>query len=159
MPEDLTGGLLWRIANGELAGQPRIAVLLIGTNNLGVGESPEKTVAGVESDIAAIREASPSTQILLEGLLPRDRPSDPLRAEVQAVNAILGADASGLGVVFSDPGVSMIAPDGSIAADFHPDLVHPNTRGYAIWANAVVPLVEAMLVNPALGAAEAGSQR
>lgn len=146
--EDTTAGLLWRIENGELAGQPRLAVLLIGTNDLGVGESPAQTVNGIETDIAAIHQISPATGILLEGLLPRGRPNDPLRAEVQEVNALLAAIAPGVGAIFVNPGTQLIAPNGSIAANFHPDLLHPNTRGYDVLANTLVPDIDAMLAEP-----------
>src|SRR5258707_694668 len=34
VPGDQTQNLVWRLQNGELAGQPKVAVVLIGTNNL-----------------------------------------------------------------------------------------------------------------------------
>jgi lysophospholipase L1-like esterase len=142
---DSTNNVLWRVENGELAGQPRVAVLLIGTNNLHGGATVAETVAGIDDDIAAIHQVSPGTQILLNGLFPRGRVTDPLRTDVEEVNAILSAQAPSLGVVYTDPGASMIQSNGSIAPDFHSDLIHPNAHGYEIWAEAIVPTIEAML--------------
>lgn len=142
---DSTNNVLWRVENGELAGQPRVVVLLIGTNNLNAGGTVAQTVAGIDDDIAAIHQVSPRTEVLLNGLFPRGRVTDPLRTEVNEVNAVLSAQASSLGVVYTDPGALLIESNGSIAPNFHSDLIHPDARGYEIWAEAIVPTIEAML--------------
>jgi beta-glucosidase len=142
---DSTNNVLWRVENGELAGQPRVAVLLIGTNNLHGGATVPQTVAGIDADIAAIHQASPRTEILLNGLFPRGRVTDHLRTEVIQVNAVLSAQAASLGVVYTDPGASLVQSSGSIALNFRSDLVHPNVHGYQIWANEIVPTIETML--------------
>jgi len=51
--------------------QPEVIVLLIGTNNLGAGMSPEDTLIGMKAVIDTIRSKRPLTHILLLGLLPR----------------------------------------------------------------------------------------
>jgi lysophospholipase L1-like esterase len=142
---DTTNNLLWRIENGELAGQPRVAVLLIGTNNLGFGESAAQTVAGIEADIAAIHAISPRTEILLNGLFPRGLPTDSLRAEILEVNADLSSSATSLGVVYTDPGANLVMTGGSVAPNTLPDLIHPDDSGYEIWANGILGTVQEML--------------
>jgi lysophospholipase L1-like esterase len=143
---DTTNNLLWRLENGELAGQPRVAVLMIGTNNLGyLGESVDQTVAGIEADIAAIHSISPGTEILLNGIFPRGLPTDQLRAEVLEVNAQLANLAGSLGVIYSNPGANLATADGSIAPNVLTDLLHPDASGYEIWANGDVDTIREML--------------
>ena len=72
---DATAHLLWRIENGEVAGiTPKVAVILIGANNLGrLHWSAEDTVAGIDAIIAQLRRRLPHTKLLLLGVLPSDR--------------------------------------------------------------------------------------
>ncbi|WP_428485735.1 GDSL-type esterase/lipase family protein [Rhodopila sp.] len=72
---DTTANLLWRIRNGEVAGiAPKVAVLLIGANNLGrVHWSAADTVAGIDTIITELRHRLPQTRILLLGVLPSAR--------------------------------------------------------------------------------------
>src|SRR5262249_61955100 len=78
IPGDRTQNLLWQVENGELVGQPKVAVILIGTNNLADGQTPEQTADGIAMVVQAVRTQSPQTKILLLGILPRGgSPSDP----------------------------------------------------------------------------------
>ena len=52
---DRTENLLWRLQNGNLAGPPpHAAVLLIGTNDLAAGRSPELAAAGIRAVLEAL---------------------------------------------------------------------------------------------------------
>ena len=72
---DATSHLLWRIENGEVAGiAPKVAVILIGANNLGrLHWSAEDTVAGIDAIVTQLRHRLPHTKLLLLGVLPSDR--------------------------------------------------------------------------------------
>jgi lysophospholipase L1-like esterase len=72
---DATSHLLWRIENGEVAGiVPKVAVILIGANNLGrLHWSAEDTVTGIDAIIAELRRRLPHTKLLLLGVLPSER--------------------------------------------------------------------------------------
>ena len=72
---DATSHLLWRIENGEVAGiTPKVAVILIGANNLGRLHWPaEDTVAGIDAIVAQLRRRLPHTKLLLLGVLPSER--------------------------------------------------------------------------------------
>ena len=72
---DATAHLLWRIENGEVAGiAPKVAVILIGANNLGrLHWSAEDTVAGIDAIVQQLRHRLPQTKLLLLGVLPSDR--------------------------------------------------------------------------------------
>jgi len=147
VPEDLAQDLLWRVENGELAGHPRVAVVEIGTNNLGAADSVSDTVTAITGVVHAIEAESPSTEILLLGLLPRGAsPADPLRGEVAAVNSQIAGLADGSRVRYLDLGPAVTLPDGAIAPNFlAPDYVHPDARGYRLLTAAIVPTIVSML--------------
>jgi lysophospholipase L1-like esterase len=72
---DTTASLLWRIENGEVSGiSPKVAVVLIGANNMGRPHwGAADTVDGINTIIAQLRERLPRTKILLLGVLPSER--------------------------------------------------------------------------------------
>ncbi len=86
---DRTQHLLWRLQNGEFDGQtPKVAVLLIGINNIGQKdpEPPESAAAGIEAVVGEIRRRSPTTKILLQAVFPAgERPDHPYRAGVRRI--------------------------------------------------------------------------
>ena len=147
VPEDIAQDLIWRVENGELMGHPEVAVVEVGTNNLGAGDSVSDTVTAITGVVDAIEAASPSTKILLLGLLPRGAsPADPLRAEVAAVNAQLAGLADGDRVRYLDLGPAVTLPGGAITPNFlAPDYVHPNARGYRALTAAILPTLDSML--------------
>ncbi len=72
---DTTASLLWRIRNGEVDGiSPKVAVILIGANNLGrVHWSAPDTVAGIDAIVAELRRRLPITKLVLLAVLPSER--------------------------------------------------------------------------------------
>jgi lysophospholipase L1-like esterase len=72
---DTTASLIWRIRNGEVAHiDPKVAVILIGANNLGrLHWSAEDTVLGIDTIIDDLRHRLPTTKILLLSVLPSQR--------------------------------------------------------------------------------------
>ena len=48
-------------------------------------------------------------------------------------------------VRFLDIGPKFLKPDGTLPVDIMPDLLHPNEKGYQIWANATEPTLAEML--------------
>jgi lysophospholipase L1-like esterase len=149
---DRIQNVLWRVENGELENiQPKVVVLLIGTNNTGNEDDgrPRNTtpeiIAGISNLTSRIQSRVPGSKILLLGLFPRGEKSDPICAQVKAVNAGLAGLASGDRIKFLDLGDKFLAPDGTLSRDLFPDLLHPNARGYRIWADAMKPTLAEML--------------
>lgn len=135
---DQTQHLLYRVLDGELEGHPRVAVVLIGTNNLSEGQSPEATASGIAAVVDAIHKVSPSTRVLLVGLLPRaSGADDPHSPEVEQVNAIVRGWSIGVGVDFVDPARAFLGPDGRIGWDLTTDGLHPSTKGYRALAGVL----------------------
>jgi len=143
---DRTQHVLWRLQHGELDGlKPKVVVLMIGTNNTGFEadqatrkNTPAETAAGVEAIVREIRTKLPATKLLLLAIFPRaEKPDHPLRLQVREINALLARLHDGKHVHFLDLGTHFLAADGTLPADVMPDFLHPNARGYQIWAAAV----------------------
>jgi lysophospholipase L1-like esterase len=149
---DRTQNLLWRLPRGELDGiTPRVVVLLIGTNNIGLERSGKirnptaEAIAGVMAVVGLIRAKLPSSRLLLLGIFPRGEVGAPIRAQLAEVNAALARLDDGKQVRFLDIGASFLESDGSIARAVMPDLLHPSERGYEIWAKAMEPTLAALM--------------
>lgn len=146
---DTTQNVLWRLTEGgEFAGQrPRLVVLNIGTNNLtGNSACPANTVVEIVEGIAAICEhvqaASPETKILVMALFPRGRRAEPINARVRDLNRELKSWlATRPGLLHLDIGARFLTVSGEVDPALLPDLVHPVEPGYAIWAEALAPII------------------
>jgi lysophospholipase L1-like esterase len=129
---DRTEHLLWRIENGNLDHQrPRAVVLLIGTNDLGHGRTPEVTAEGIRRVLVALREKLPDTAILLEGLWPRiDIPR--LSGEIDKVNALISRCDDGARVTYSNLGRFLLDGDRRLTRAIAFDGLHLSAAGYQL---------------------------
>lgn len=144
---DMTQQVLWRITEGkELEGvAPKAVVLMIGTNNFGLGNhSPEAVAKGVAVILDTLKTKLPNSKILLLAIFPRDaKPGTPFRQKIAAVNEQLVKLADGKTVHYLDLGPKFLAADGSLPKEIMPDFLHLSPRGYEIWAEAIqAPLAE-----------------
>ena len=151
---DATSHLLWRIENGETAGiSPKVAVILIGANNLGRLHWPaEDTVAGIDAIVTQLRRRLPNTKLLLLGVLPSER-SAWATETTRAINRTLAVryQKSG-GVTYLDVG-HVFMKNGKLNRDlfFDPKLtppaapLHPSAEGQALMADAIEPTLAGLL--------------
>jgi beta-glucosidase len=148
---DQTQHVLWRLDNGNIDGiQPKLAVVMIGTNNV-----PERSnctaqniTDGVKAIVARLREKLPQTKILLLAIFPRsDRAmeNDAMKEKIDTVNKSIATLADNNNVYFLDINSKFLDADGKIPDDVMPDHLHPNTKGYEIWAEAIEPKVAELL--------------
>ena len=143
--EDLTDHLLFIIKNGELDGiQPKVIVLMIGTNNV-IHDEPEWVAAGIQKIVQETRVRLPETKILLLAVFPRGLKSSPERASVNQVNAIIAKLENGNSVRYLDIGGVFLDAAGEIPADVMPDKLHPAAKGYDLWHAAMQPLLTQMM--------------
>lgn len=85
VPGDSTQSLLWRLrsANWPEALRPDLAVLLIGTNNLGTGVLAGDIALGVQQNLLQVQRMAPQARILLVAIPSRGLNSnDPERMSV-----------------------------------------------------------------------------
>ena len=143
---DRTEHVLWRVQNGTLDGvQPKVLVLLIGTNNIKRDTAPQ-IAAGVAAIVGEIRVRLPRTKILLLAIFPRaETPDDWRRLKVAEVNTRLARLEDGKRVFFLDLGPKFLNPDGTLGAEVMFDFLHLTTEGYRIWSDAMAPTLAALL--------------
>ena len=139
---DRTEHVLWRIDHGELDGlNPKAVVMMIGTNN--IGSPAEDIIAGVKCDVNAVHEKLPNAKILLLGIFPRTMAAnDPVRAKIKGINEALSKLDGKDNVKYQDIGEKFLEPDGTLPKSIMPDALHPNQKGYEIWADAIDPTLE-----------------
>lgn len=145
VPGDTTGNLLWRLQHGDLNGiDPKLVVLMIGTNNVGLGGSPDDIAAGIKANLDELRSALPDAKILVMGVPPQGPAGDPKRQTIARANAIVATFADGTNVYYVDLSASLLTSAGELLPGaFDSDNTHLTAAGYQIWANAIVPLVQA----------------
>ena len=79
-------------------------------------------------------------------IFPRsEKATDAARVNNDQANALLAKLADGKNILFLDINKSFLEADGTLSKDIMPDLLHPNAKGYAIWADALVPEMQAAL--------------
>lgn len=145
---DQTDNVLWRLQHGEIDGiTPKLAIVMIGTNNATKREDPpEETAAGIQAILATLRAHLPQTKILLLAVFPRGQSAnDQLRRVNQAVNERLRPFADQRHVFFLDLGPRFLDKAGRLSEDVMPDALHPNERGYRLWAEGMEDLVKSLL--------------
>ena len=145
---DRTENVLWRLQHGEVdAIAPKVAVLMFGTNNTGNRQEDPKTIAaGILRNIDELRRRLPDTKILLLAIFPRgEKPDDQLRQINEKVNAIISGFADNRRVYYLDINREFLTADGTLSKDIMPDLLHPNEKGYEIWAAAMAPTLNKLM--------------
>ncbi|HEY2148909.1 MAG TPA: platelet-activating factor acetylhydrolase IB subunit [Pirellulales bacterium] len=143
---DRTEHVLWRLQHGELDGiKPKLAVLMIGTNNLGANQDVE-IADGIKAIVNELHKQTPETKLLLLGIFPRGmKADDPARGRIKHINSIIAKLDDGQTVKYLDIGDKFLEADGSLPKSIMPDALHPNAKGYEIWAKAIAPTVQEML--------------
>lgn len=146
---DRTQHVLWRLENGNIDGvSPKLAVLMIGTNNAG-GNTPVEIAEGIAMIVKKLRSELPDMKVLVLAIFPRGADAnDPLRKVNEQANDIVEMLIRVAGdpkIEFLDISDAFLNDDGVLPTDIMPDLLHPNEKGYEIWAEAVEPTIQRML--------------
>ena len=155
---DLTQNILWRLEHGELDGvNPKVVVLLAGTNNVGRGVragTEEAKIAdvtkGIEAILRVIEEKAPRAAIILTAIFPRN---DSMAAMpvIQRINGKLSKLADGKKIRYLDVNDKLADADGKLFEGMMNagDKLHPTLKGYQVWADALKPVFTELLGPPA----------
>jgi len=119
--------------------------LLIGTNNA-ASNTPDEIRDGVCAIVEKLRARVPGCKVLVLAIFPRGRAAnDRLRKVNEAANKKIEKLADGEHVFYLDIGTKFLGPNGTISPYIMPDFLHPNEKGYEIWASAIEPDVARLL--------------
>lgn len=145
---DRTETALWRLQHGAVENMsPKLVVMMIGTNNTGNRtENPAYTAAGIQKLLSELQQRLPYSKVLLLAIFPRDeKPDSSLRKINNSVNEIIKNYADNKRVFFADINSVLLTSDGILSKDIMPDLLHPNEKGYNLWAEALEPHLQLLL--------------
>jgi lysophospholipase L1-like esterase len=144
---DRTQQVLWRFDHGEIDGiSPKLAILMIGTNNSnGQDNTAEEIADGIKAICAKMREKLPKTKILMLAIFPRGEGTSPQREKNARASELASQIADGRHIFYLDINKAFLDEDGILSRGIMPDLVHPNENGYKIWAEAIEPTVKNLM--------------
>lgn len=147
---DRTQQVLWRLDHGNIDGiAPKLAVLMIGTNNI-LGAPVEDIAQAIEAVVGRLRTKLPATKVLVLGILPRaatngDKEED-VRRMITETNDRIAMLADEKMVFFFDLGPEFRSKDGTLRKEaFVSDMVHLAPRGYELWAEAIESTVARLM--------------
>lgn len=146
---DRTEHVLWRLLSGELENvDPKAYVLMIGTNNTGHREGPPaETASGIKLILDLLRDRSPDSEILLLSVFPRGEKSDDKKRVINdGINKLIEGYAKGDEKIhWLSMDKTFLSEDGSLSKEVMPDLLHPQAKGYQMWAEAMEPELKKLL--------------
>ena len=136
---DRTQHVLWRLDHGHLEGiSPKLAVLMIGTNNSnGKDNTAEEIAEGIISICKKIRHKCPKTKILILAIFPRGPESSEQREKNAKASRLASKIADRKMIHYLDINDKFLTKDGFLTKKIMPDYLHPNEAGYKIWAEAI----------------------
>lgn len=138
---DRTEGVLKRLNEEWVGLQPRLVVLLIGTNNTVNGSAPENVALGIAEIVRLIHTRSPASRVLIVGILPRGLKPSPLRDANARVNELIGRCADGKTTFTIDVAPVLLNAAGKFTSAVSPDEVHLTSAGYTMLAQALEPTI------------------
>ena len=149
---DRVENILWRLENGELDGvNPKVIVLLAGTNNLG-GPAAD-VLTGLAAVVRVMQAKAPNATIILTAIFPRND-NLAVMPEIDAINAGLAnmaKMADGGKIRYLNINGQLADSEGRLRDGMMNarDRLHPALKGYQVWADALKPLLTELLGPPA----------
>lgn len=146
-----TPQMLIRFRPDVIALQPKVVVILAGTNDI-AGNTGPMTLGQIESNLVSMAELAKANKIrvVLASVLPvsnygHDRHGNPLDVrinrppeKIQELNAWIKKYAVANGHTYLDYFSAMVDQQGLLQQDLSEDGLHPNAKGYAVMS----PLAE-----------------
>ena len=147
---DQTQHVLWRIDNGELDGiSPKVVVLMIGTNNIAQSEGKDSRRGDQSRRRNSCRNCRTASCFCW-----RSSRAAPIRRTKRSRRCARRSNSStkdspswmtASKTRYLDIGPKFLDADGKLPKDIMPDALHPNEKGYQIWADAMQPLLDEMM--------------
>lgn len=142
---DQTQHVLWRLENGNLKKvYPKVAVLMIGTNNY-ASSSPTEIADGIVAIVQKLNHERPDMKILVLGIFPRADVAQEKQENLKAVNRMVSKIADGDRIHYLDISDAFLDEQGKLTEKVMPDLLHPQEYGYTLWAEAMESKLQELL--------------
>jgi polygalacturonase/lysophospholipase L1-like esterase len=137
-----TQHILWQLDNLNVDNiSPKLAVMLIGTNNVYKSNGVE-IAEGITKIVDRLHARLPKTKLLLMAILPRGATKEnPHRLTIEETNRIIAKLGDDEMVTYMDIGKHLIKPDGTPTRLLRSDNLHISPAGYRVWAEAIEPMV------------------
>jgi lysophospholipase L1-like esterase len=136
---DRTENVLWRLENMNVKDfRPKVAVVLIGTNNNWV--PAEAIAAGVKAVLKKTQDTFPGVKIILVSILPNARATQKM-ADANKIIQGFGDDRS----IFYFDLASKMTREGDGWKGIGRDHLHLTPEGYELWAAEMEPLLSRLL--------------
>jgi beta-glucosidase len=142
---DRTESVIYRLKTDWGALNPKVAVVLIGTNNTANGSQPADVAFAITEVVRAIRVHTPSTRVLIVSILPRGETNSALRRANDKVNELVSKCADGKDTVFADIGQSFVDGQGRFRPELTTDNIHLTQRGYIQLASLILPTIKTLM--------------
>jgi lysophospholipase L1-like esterase len=137
---DKTQHTIWRLQNIDLKGwSPKVAVVLIGTNN--TGDTPEDIAAGVKAVIDATKAKFSGIKIVVLSILPNARAT----VKMADANKLIAPFADDRTVFYLDLAAKFTPTADGNWLGLSRDKLHLTADGYEVWAAELEALLPRVL--------------
>jgi len=147
---DQTQNILWRLDNGELDGvNPKIVVLLAGTNNVGQQSGADDVTRGLQAIVRVIQAKAPMATVIVMGIFPRNDDMA-LMPIIERINGDLSKFSDGKKIRYLNINDKLADSDGKLFDGMMnaKDKLHPTAKTYQVWADALKPVITELLGPP-----------
>jgi lysophospholipase L1-like esterase len=150
---DTIQNILWRLENGELDGvNPKVIVVLAGTNNVGTMPGNDAKVddiaAGIKAIVDVCRKKAPHAVIILTAIFPRND-NIAVMSTIDKINERIARIADGKMVRYLNLNDKLADEHGKLFDGMMVDKLHPTVKGYQVWADGLKPILTELLGPPA----------
>ncbi len=147
---DTTRGVLIRLQEDVIALNPKGIVLLIGTNDLEEGATPETIAGNLRLILAALKAHNAKLPVVLCAVMPSSETKKRPAAQIRRINQLyFAALKDEPQVTYVDTFALFANAQGDAKPEEFPDLLHPNNAGYLKWTAALRPALEHLGLVPA----------
>ena len=142
---DTTRGVLYRMQQDVLDLDPDAVVLLIGTNDIGIGADPDDVADNIKEILGRIKAHNPHTPVVVCSVMPssatQSRPAD----KIKRLNAAIAERIKGDPEFTSCDTWTLFADaNGDAPREIFKDLLHPNAAGYEKWTATLRPILASL---------------
>jgi len=145
---DRTDGVLMRLKVSLYDIAPTTVVMMIGINDINSGRTNDEIIANYTAILTGIRANLPTADVICLSVLPMDARVEAWginladsTAKIKDLNLRIKPLAEGKGYRFVDLFPLFADENDRLIPSYADDGIHPNAAGYAVWTQALKPLL------------------